>query len=155
MPAKPPKTFYTLQAVGRMMGIPKATIDRAFKDENAIFSIGELKPIAHLFKKFEESDEFSYAILKTRFDKWIKTGIVPKVSPGRPEKYKNLELYATINQPVLRSIYNEFQEIIDNANSVSVTQTTYRDQLTIAIKEYNQRRPQYLNKNFKKTGGDK
>ncbi len=144
--SRPPKSFYSLQVVGRMLKIPKSTYDGAYK--NGIESVGAIKPIAHLFKKFEDGDTFSYAILKSHFDKWQKTGKAPKVSTGRPKKYIDKELFPYINYPIPIALYDSFREIVDNANAMSIVQTCYRDQISVAIDEYIQRRPQLLTKNL-------
>jgi len=142
-----PKTFYSLQSVGRMLKIPSDTIKDAFRGKE-LNNIQAIAPIAHLFRKFEEGEEFSYAILKSHFDRWQKTGKVPRVSTGRPKKYANTDQYTYINFPILNEIYEPFKEIVDNANAMSIAQITYRDQVSIALEEYVQRRPQFMTKNM-------
>jgi len=142
-----PKTFYSLQAVGRMLKVPPDTIKDAFKGKS-LESIGAIKPIAHLFHKFEEGDEFSYAILKSHFDRWQRTGKVPRVSTGRPVKYTDLNKYTYINFPILNEIYEPFKEIVDNANAMSIAQISYRDQISVALEEYVQRRPHLMTQNM-------
>ena len=136
---KVPKTFYSLHSVGRLLKIPKATIDGAFSD--GIDSIQALKPIAHLFHRFEEGEEISYGILKSHFDKWQRTGKAPKVSSGRPPKWKDNSNIVNINIPFPKDLYNEFKQIVDNANSVSIMKVSYRDMIAVAVKEFCDRRP--------------
>jgi hypothetical protein len=139
---KPPKTFYTLQSVGRMLGIPKSTVEDAFK--NGIDSVEAIKPISHLFHRFEEGDEVSYAILKKHFDKWRKTGQVPKVSTGRPPKWKGNEEYCQIRFECRIDSYALFKAIVDKGNSMSAIKVGYRDMLRVAVEEFNDRRKQIL-----------
>jgi hypothetical protein len=139
---KPPKPFYSLQAVARMMGIPKNTIKEAF--HRGIDTIQAIKPIAHLFHRFEEGDEFTYAILKKHFDKWRETGKVPKVSTGRPPRWKNNEDYCQIRFECKKETYELFKAIVDKANSMSAVKVGYRDMIRVAIDEFNERRKQIL-----------
>jgi hypothetical protein len=136
---KVPKTFYSLHSVGRLLKIPKSTIDGAFAD--GIDSIQALKPLAHLFHRFEEGEEVSYGILKSHFDKWQRTGIVPKVSSGRPPRWRNNPDYDNINIPVPKKLYDEFKKIVDNGNVISVVKYSYRDMIYVAMQEFVQRRP--------------
>ncbi len=136
---KVPKTFYSLHSVARIMGIPKDTINSVF--ESGIDSVGAIKPIAHLFHKFQEGDEVSYAILKKHFDKWQQTGIVPKVSTGRPPKWKDNPEYARLDVAIKKSLKDRFTEGIKNINQVSVQQVNMCDCVAVAIKEYMDRRP--------------
>ncbi|MFA5322139.1 MAG: hypothetical protein WC373_05640 [Smithella sp.] len=139
---KPPKTFYTLQAVARMMGIPKDTVNDAFN--HGIDAVEAIKPIAHLFTCFREGDEVSYAILKKHFEKWRTTGQVPKVSTGRPPKWKNNENYTQLRFDCDKETYGLFKAIVDKANSMSSVKVGYRDMLRVAIQEFNDRREQIL-----------
>ena len=137
---KVPKTFYTLQAVGRMLSIPSDTIKDAFRGKE-LNSIQAIAPIAHLFQKFEEGEEFSYAILKSHFEKWQRTGKVPKVSSGRPPKWKDNPNLVNINIPFPKDLYYQFKNVVDNANSKSRVHVTYRDMIAVAIQEFLDRRP--------------
>jgi hypothetical protein len=136
---KVPKTFYSIQTVARMMDIPKATIDSVF--DSGIDSVQAIKPIAHLFHKFEEGDEVSFAILKKHFDKWQHTGKVPKVSSGRPPKWKDNPEYDRLDVAIKASLKKKFVEGIKNINRVSVQQVNMYDCVAAAIKEYMDRRP--------------
>lgn len=141
---KPPKTFYTLFSVARMMGIPQGTIKSAIGKGEGIESLEALKPIAHLFHRFEEGDEISYAIMKKYFDKWRKTGQVPKVSTGRPPRWKNNDDFCQIRFECRKDSYALFKAIVDKANSMSQIKVGYRDMLRIAVDEFNDRRKQIL-----------
>lgn len=140
---KPPKTFYSIQSVGRMLGIPPDTIKDVFRGKS-IDSIQAIKPIAHLFHCFKEGDEVAYAILKKHFDKWRKTGEVPKVSTGRPPKWKDNPNVVQLRIYMPKDVYEEFKAIVDKANSMSTVKVTYRDMIEISIKEFNDRRRQIL-----------
>ncbi len=136
---KVPKTFYSLHSVGRLLKIPKATIDGAFI--NGINSIQVLKPLAHLFHRFEEGEDVSYGILKSHFDKWQRSGKVPKVSSGRPPKWKNNPNIVNINIPIDKRLYDEFKSVIDKANSMSTVKYSYRDMIATSMREFIDRRP--------------
>ena len=135
-----PESFYSLYAVARMMGIPKSTVDCFDKEHPPI----ELTPIVRLFICFEEEGRRTWAIRKKYFDKWRQTGKVPKVSPGRPPKWKNDPTYDNLNIPIKKDLYNKLKKVVDNANATSVIKLTYRDAIYLAIEEFTQRRPQFL-----------
>lgn len=139
---KVPKTYYSLHSVARLMGISRSTINGAFSD--GIDTIQAIKPIAHLFHRFEEGDEVSYAILKKHFDRWRETGKVPKISTGRPPKWKNDPTISNINIPIKKDLKDRFYQMVDNANAVSTVQVTYRDMIYVAMEECMARRPQFL-----------
>ncbi len=143
-----PKTFYSLQAVGRMLGIPSDTIKDAFRGK-ALDSIQAIQPIAHLFHCFKEGDSVSYAILKKHYDKWQRTGEVPKVSTGRPPKWKDNPDICQVRFYLDKDIYEEFKAIVDKANSMSVLKVTYREMLAVAVQEFNGRRAQILDDSMK------
>ncbi len=136
---KVPKTFYSLHSVARLMKIPKSTIDGAFT--GGIETIEAIKPIAHLFHRFEEGEEVSYGILKSHFDKWQRTGKAPKVSSGRPPKWKGNPNIVNINIPFPKNLYEEFKMVVDKANSLSRVHVTYRDMIAVAVQEFIERRP--------------
>ncbi len=138
-----PKAFYSLQAVGRMLGVPSDTIKEAFRGKS-LDSIQAIKPIAHLFHCFKEGDSVSYAILKKHYDKWQRTGEVPKVSTGRPPKWKGNPDVTQIRGYIKNEVYDEFRAIVKKANSMSVIKVTYRDMLAVAIQEFNDRRRHIL-----------
>lgn len=135
-----PKTFYSLQAVGRILKIPSDTIKDAYRGKE-LPSIQAIAPVAHLFRKFEEADGFSYAILKSHFDKWQRTGKAPKVSSGRPPKWKDNPAMVNINIPIDKRLYEEFKALIDKANSMSTVKYSYRDMIATAMHEFIDRRP--------------
>lgn len=137
---KVPKTFYSLSSVGRILGIPADTIKDAYRGKE-LSSIQAIAPIAHLFRRFEEGEEFSYAILKSHFEKWRNTGKVPKVSPGRPKsKPENCENW---NDWIPKELAEEFKKVVDNANRLAPhMRITYRQARFIAYREFIDRRPQ-------------
>jgi hypothetical protein len=134
-----PKTFFSLQAVGRMMKIPADTIKDAYRGKE-LSSIRAIAPIAHLFKRFEEGDEFSYAILKSHFERWRNTGKVPKVSAGRPKtKPENCENW---NDWIPKELAIAFKQVVDNANRLAPhNHISYRQARFIAYQEFIERRP--------------
>jgi hypothetical protein len=119
-----PKTFYSLQAVSRMLGIPKPTIDAVFNKNSPLDSIQALKPIAHLFVRFEEDGAYSYAIPKKKFDWWQKTGNCQK-----PDKAKNIRCDAP-------PFYEKFKSDIDKFNDKHSQRVRYQTVIHIALKEY-------------------
>jgi hypothetical protein len=135
-----PKTFYSLQAVGRMLKIPSDTIKDAYRGKE-LNSIQAITPIAHLFTKFEEGEEFSYAILKKHFGRWQETGKVPKISSGRPPKWKTDSTYTNLNIPIKKDLYDKFKRMVDKANAVSSIKISYRDMIFVAMQEAIDRRP--------------
>jgi hypothetical protein len=134
-----PKTFYSLQAVGRLLKIPADTIKDAYRGKD-LESIGAISPIAHLFRRFEEGEDFSYAILKSHFQKWQKTGKVPKVSSGRPKtKPENCENW---NDWIPKELATDFKRVVDNANKAAPhMKISYRQARFIAYQEFIDRRP--------------
>lgn len=144
---KPPKAFYSIYAVGRMMGIPKPTVSGAVITKN-INRIEALKPIAHLFVSFEDDGENTFAIRKIYFDRWRKTGKVSKKSTGRPPKWKDNPNLTNINIPFPKDLYEQFKQVVGNANAISVVKVSYRDMFAVAVKEFVERRPEFLGGDF-------
>lgn len=134
---KVPESFYSLFGVSRMLGIPRATV--ANFDKNSPPSA--LEPIAHLFICFEEEGRKTWAIKKSHFDKWQRTGKAPKVSSGRPPKWKDNPNLVNINIPIDKRLYEEFKSVIDKANSMSTVKYSYRDMIATAMREFIDRRP--------------
>lgn len=136
---KVPESFYSLFGVARMLGTPRATV--ANFDKNSPPSA--LEPIAHLFICFEEEGRKTWAIKKSHFDKWQRTGKAPKVSSGRPPKWKGNPNIVNINIPFPKDLYEQFKKIVDNANSLSRVHVTYRDMIAVAVQEFVDRRPNF------------
>ena len=134
---KVPESFYSLFGVARMLGIPRATV--ANFDKNGPPSA--LEPIAHLFVCFEEEGRKTWAIKKSHFDKWQRTGKAPKLSSGRPPRWKNNSDYDNINIPIPKKLYHEFKQVVDNGNALSAVKYSYRDMIYVAMQEFIQRRP--------------
>jgi len=129
-----------------MEGIPEGTAKAATaRGLEGIASIQALKPIGHLFKEFEKyvkgGVRKQYGILRSHYDYWKKHGEPPKLSPGRPPKYKDC---AEIRMYLDPKIYNEFKAIVDKANSMSAIKVSYRDMLAVAVREFNDRRKHIL-----------
>lgn len=136
---KVPESFYSLFGVARMLGISRGTIAKFDKGTPSV--IKELEPIAHLFVCFEEEGRKTWAIKKSHFDKWQRTGKVPKVSSGRPPRWKNNPDYDNINIPVPKKLYDEFKQVVDNGNALSAVKYSYRDMIYVAMQEFCNRRP--------------
>ncbi len=100
-----------------------------------------LEPIAHLFICFEEEGRKTWAIKKSHFYKWQRTGKAPKVSSGRPPKWKGNPNTLNINIPFPKNLYDEFKRVVDKANSLSRVHVTYRDMIAGAVQEFVDRRP--------------
>lgn len=142
-----PKNYYNYFDICKWEGIPTGTAKRAVGEEGlaGIAGIEKLKPIAHLFKEFEKGDmRKQYGILKSHYDYWKKKGKPPKVSPGRPPKWKNNPNLVNINIPIDKTLYEEFKNVVDNGNAISAIKYTYRDMIAVAMREFIQRRPQFL-----------
>lgn len=122
-----------------MLKIPSDTIKDAYRGKE-LSSIHAIAPIAHLFRKFEEADGFSYAILKSHFDKWQLTGKAPKVSSGRPKtKPEDCENW---NDWIPKELAAEFKRVVDNANKTAPhMKISYRQARFIAYQEFVDRRP--------------
>lgn len=141
-----PKNYYNYFDICKWEGIPTGTAKSAVGEEGlkGIAGIEKLKPIAHLFREFEKGDmRKSYGILKKHYDYWKRTGKPPKVSPGRPPRWKNDPTYCNINIPIKRDLWERFKRMVDNANAVSVVKISYRDMIYVALEEAIQRRPQF------------
>lgn len=141
------KRYYNFFDICKWEGIPIGTAKgKAANGLEGIKSLEALKPIGHLFRKFESKDTRNqYGILRTHYDFWKRTGEPPKVSPGRPPKWKNNPNLININIPFPKDLYRQFQQVVDNANSLSVVKVAYRDMFAVAVKEFVERRPQFLN----------
>lgn len=142
-----PRNYYNYFDVCKMEGIPEGTAKSAVATGlEGIAAMSALKPIGHLFKEFERfvkgGKRRQYGILRNHYDYWKKHGHAPKLSPGRPKKHKDC---TEIRAYIPNNVYNEFKEIVNNANSVSVVRVSYRDMFSVAIQEFCQRRPQFKN----------
>ena len=150
---KLPNNYYNYFDICKFEGINANTAKSAVgsKGLEGINSLGKLKPIAHQFKEFPKYENGKlrnqYGILKTNYDFWKRNGRPRKQSPGRPPKWKENEELTNINIPIPKKLYSQFQQVVDNANAISVVKTTYRDMIYLAIQEFIQRRPQFLSNN--------
>lgn len=129
-----------------MEGIESSKAKNAVKVKKieGIKYIKEIEPIEHLFEQFEKPVKNgivnSYGILRRYYDEWKATGIVPTPPTGRPPKEGTVILKARIPE----KLKEDFQSIVDKANSMSVIRVTYSDMVAIAIKEFCDRRPQFM-----------
>jgi len=142
-----PKNYYNFFDICKLEGIPTGTAKSAIGDGGleGIAKIEKLKPIAHLFREFEKGLRKQYGILRRHYDYWKQTGEPPKVSPGRPPKWKNNPNVINLNIPFPKDLYEQFKKVVDRANSMSVIKVTYRDMVAVAIKEFIDRRVYLMN----------
>lgn len=143
-----PKNYYNFFDVCKMEGIPEGTAKSAVnRGLDGIASMEPLKPIGHLFRQFEKPTRGGmrkqYGILRRHYDFWKQTGEAPKVSPGRPPKWKGNPNYVNINIPCPTAIYEEFKAVVNGANAQSLVKVSYRDMVPVALKEFCDRRPQF------------
>jgi|GEM_PF-1820425 len=142
-----PKNFYNYFDICKMEGIEstkaKNAISRSIKIEG-IKHLNELAPIEHLFEVFEKPLRGGmvnqYGIKRTHYDYFKRTGEAPLISPGRPKKFKDKSQFTNINIELPKKIYDEFKDVVDNANSMSAIRVYYPDMIAVAIKEFTDRR---------------
>lgn len=148
---KLPNNYYNYFDICKFEGIPTGTAKRAVGGSGleGIDSIEKLKPIAHQFKVFPKYENGNlrnqYGILKTNYDFWKREGRARKQAPGRPKKWQEDDSFTNINIPIQKKVYDEFKEVVDNANAASIVKVHYRDMIAVAIQEFCQRRPQFKN----------
>ena len=147
--AMPTDLYYNFFEVCRWEGIPEGTAKGGVrKGLESIRSMRAVKEIGHQFQcfpKYENGLNYNqYGILKTDYDFYKKHGRAKRKSSGRPKRWKNEENISYINMPINKQLYDTFKGIVDHANSISIQQTTYRDQFYTAIKEYIERRPHLI-----------
>lgn len=142
-----PKNYYNFFDICKLEGIPTGTAKSAIGDGGleGIAKIEKLKPIAHLFREFEKGLRKQYGILRRHYDYWKQTGEAPKVSTGRPPKWKNNPNVINLNIPFPKDLYEQFKKVVDRANSMSVIKVTYRDMVAVAVKEFIDRRVYLMN----------
>ncbi len=141
-----PANYYNFFEICKLEEIPSGSAKGAIGlGLDGIIKIAKLKPIAHLFREFPNGDRKQYGILQKHYDNWKLKGKVPKVSSGRPPKWKNDDSYENLNIPISKSLYTgKFKKVVDNANKLSVVKLSYRDAIYLALEEFVQRRPQFL-----------
>ena len=148
-----PKNFYNYYDICKMEGIEsvraKNAVCRSSRIEG-IKNIEELRPIEHLFEQFERPIKGGmvnqYGIRRSYYDSWKSTGEVPIVPSGRPKKHTNKNIVNVNIRNFPKDLYEEFKTIIDNANAVSVVKVGYHEMIGVAVQEFIQRRPQFMNK---------
>lgn len=141
------KDYYNYFDICKIEGISETRAKNAIKDKGVegIKHLEELKPIEHLFVVFERPIKGrivnSYGILRRYYDDWKATGQVPSPPPGRPKK----EGFVNVKYNIPLTLREEFNSVVDTANSMSVVHVTYSDMAAVALKEFCQRRPQFAN----------
>lgn len=148
-----PKNYINYFDVCKLEGIPTGTAKRALNEGlEGIKSIQALKPIGHLFREFEKGLRKQYGILRRHYDYWKQTGEAPKVSTGRPPKWKDNPNVVNINIPFPKDLYEKFKKVVDNANSMTIAKVTYRDMIAVAVKEFIDRRVYLMNAENNESG---
>lgn len=147
--SKMPKNYYNYFDICKWEDIPTGTAKSALeKGVESISKIDKLKPIAHQFKVFAKYENGTlrnqYGILKSNYDFYKAKGRPRRQASGRPPKWKGKDL-ANINFRLPKELHNKFKEIVNNANKLTVSTISYQDMYIIAIKEFVERRPQFLN----------
>jgi hypothetical protein len=146
---KLPDDYYNYFDLCKMEGIETNRAKNAVKDKGVegIKYLEEFKPIEHLFEVFEKPIKGrivnSYGIKRKYYKKWKREGIVPKQPTGRPPLAGD---EVEIRYKVPKHLKEEFTRIVDNANRISAVKVTYKDMIAVAIAEFVQRRPQFLDK---------
>ncbi len=136
------KRYYNYFDVCRLMGIPSSRAKNAINVDKVegIKNIKELRPIEHLFEVFENPRKgemrSSYGILRRYFIEWHDTGKIPKKRKVRVEKPHLVILKGYVP----KTLKDELRERMQQANAISARQVTYGEVLTIAVREYLDRR---------------
>lgn len=144
---KLPKNYYNYFDVCKMEGIAEGRAKGAVGKlgVEGIKSIPKLTPIEHLFEVFESFREGakrnSYGIRRIYYDEWKNSGKLPSsLNAGRPYLGK-----AELKLHIAPELKEQLVKAIKKANSMSVTKVTQSDVVSVAIKEYLERRPAFLN----------
>lgn len=141
--------YYNYFDICKMEGIPETRAKNAVKDKKVegIKYLEELEPIEHLFEVFEKPIKGgmvnSYGILRNYYDRWKQTGEVPRKSTGRPKKEGMVEVKYYV--PLM--VREEFKKVVNNANKMSIVKVSYSDMAAVALKEFCDRRVQFLKDN--------
>jgi hypothetical protein len=140
-----PKNYINLYEIAKLEGIPKGTIASAISTGVVgIATITAIKPIGHLFREFEKGQRKSYAILRSHYEYWKRTGEAPKVSPGRPQKHeKGIKNYRIVAPP----FFPVFESGIKKMNKGRLRPITKQEIIWLFIKEGMERRPQFFDWN--------
>lgn len=140
------KRYYNYFDICKMEGIPEVRAKNAIKIDKAegIKKIKEIESIAHLFEVFEKPIKGgmvnSYGILRRYYDEFKITGEAPKPHSGRPPKLGTTKKIFTL--PI--DLVEKFYKLVDNANAMSIQTVTYSEMAAVALHEFIQRRPQFI-----------
>lgn len=144
---KLPNDYFNYFDLCKVEGIPEV------KAKNAVAKLGvegiknleEFAPVEHLFEVFEKPIKGrivnSYGIKRRYWRKWKKEGVVIKLPTGRPP---NAGDEVEFRYKIPKHIKENFIKIVDNANRISTVKVDYKDMAAVAIAEFIQRRPQFL-----------
>lgn len=141
-----PRNYYGYRDLCKMEGIDPKRVEYAVARDGVegIKNLEELEPIEHLFEVFESPIKGrmiqTYGILRRYYDDWKIDGKVPVRPTGRPRKKGMTILKATVPE----RLKDEFQAVVDKANSMSVVHVTYSDMVAVAIQEFIDRRPEFM-----------
>jgi hypothetical protein len=100
-----PKNYYNYFDICRKEGVTPNTAKAAIGTDgvDGIKGVSQLQPIAHLFRVFPKGMRHEYGILRNHYDYWKKHGEPPKVSSGRPPKWKDNHEYTRLDVPIRKS----------------------------------------------------
>jgi len=146
--SKMPKNYYNYFDICKWENIPTGTAKGILdKGLDGIAGNEVLKPIAHQFKCFPKYENGNlrnqYGILQTNYNYYKENGEPRKQTSGRPPKWKDNPNLTNINIPFPKDLYEEFKDIVDNANKLSVSKVNYRDMIYVSVREFCDRRPQF------------
>lgn len=142
---KLPDNYYNYFDICKMEKIPDGTAKAAVgrNGVEGIKKINELKPIEYLFEVFEKfisgKKTNVYGIRRIYYDEWKATGVLPSIRTGRPKLGK-----AELKLHIPKELKDQLTKAIKKANSMSVTRVSQSDVVAVAIQEYLQRRPIFL-----------
>ena len=133
-----PKNYYNYFDICRKEGVNANTAKTRIGESGVegIKHISQLQPIAHLFRVFPKGMRHEYGILRTHYDYFKEHGEPPKVSTGRPPKWKGNPDYTRLDVPIRKSTKERFEKGRKKANSMSVQQVTQSEITELAILEY-------------------
>lgn len=133
-----PRNYYNYFDICKQLNINSNTAKARISNGGleGISSIEKLKPIAHLFREFPKGMRKQYGILRSHYDYFIKYGEAPKLSSGRPPKWKGNPEYARLDVAIHKSTKERLEKGRQKVNSISVQQASLYELVEIAILEY-------------------